>query len=316
MRVFESLAAIPEGYFDRGTAIAIGKFDGVHRGHRALLDGISQAAADRGLDPLVFTFTNNPLSFLRPELCPEPLMSPRQRLKVLEEVGVENCVMLPFDAELAAVSAEDFIADVLVERLRVQHLCVGRDFRFGHGGVGNDAMLIRAGQRLGFSVEVIAQVDDEVLGRVSSSRIREAILQGDVGVAARMMGRPVTVRGEVVHGDARGRDLGFPTANLGESAESGALEGLIPADGVYAGWAVVDGTRYPAAISVGVNLTFEPEGSPRVEAFLLDFDRDLYGQRIDVEFVERLRGMVAFADVQTLTQRIHEDVRQTRAILS
>lgn len=316
MRVFESLDSIPAGEFARGSAIAIGKFDGVHRGHQALLAGIAEAAESRGLDPLVFTFANNPLSFLRPEACPQSIMSRQQRIDALADFGAETCVMLPFDERLASVSAEDFIERVLVETLHVRHLCVGRDFRFGNRGAGDDAMLIAAGERLGFTVDVIEQVEDEELGRVSSSRIREAILQGDVDAAARMMDRPVAVRGEVVHGEARGRELGFPTANLGEHAASGDLEGLVPADGVYAGWALVDGVRYQAAISVGVNLTFEAEGIPRVEANLLDFDGDLYGTRIEVQFVDRLRGMAAFPSADALVERIHEDVRQTRAILA
>lgn len=316
MRVFDSLEAIPAGEFDRGTAIAIGKFDGVHRGHQALISGISEAARLRGLDPLVFTFANHPLSVLRPDIYSTPLMSRQQRLDAFEAAGVATCVMPPFDERFASISAEQFIEHILVGALNVQHLCVGRDFRFGQGGAGTDALLNKQQERFGYTVEIIEQITDDELGRVSSSRIRNSILHGDVAEASRMLGRPVTVRGEVVHGDARGRELGFPTANLGDRAASGDLEGLVPADGVYAGWAVVDGIRHRAAISIGVNLTFEPEGTPRVEANLLDFEGDLYGKRIEVQFVERLRGMVAFPSVEALVERIHEDVRQTRAILA
>lgn len=314
MLVYSSLDQIPADAFAGGTAIAIGKFDGVHRGHRALLSGIAEVAGQRGLDPLVFTFENNPLSFLRPEACPPQIMSRGQRLDALEAEGVTTCVMLPFDADLAAVPAEEFVERVLVELLHVRHLCVGADFRFGHRGAGDVRLLAAMGERLGFAVDVIDNVEDEELGRVSSSRVREAILQGDVETAARMMDRPVAVRGTVVRGDARGRDLGFPTANLG-AGEGGEVEGLVPADGVYAGWAVVRGVRYQAAISVGVNLTFEPEGAPRVEAYLLDFEGDLYGERIEILFAERLRGMVAFPGVGALVERMHEDVRLTRGVL-
>lgn len=315
MRIYESIDSVPDGTFERGTAIAIGKFDGVHRGHQALLAGIASVAERQGLEPLVFTFLNNPLSYLRPDICPQPLMSRDQRVEALADSGVNTCVMVPFDASLAEVSAEEFVERILVNTLHVKHLCVGSDFRFGHKGAGDDELLIREGARLGFTVEVIPQVEDDEHGRVSSSRVREAITQGDVDVAARMSGRPVSVRGEVVHGDARGRELGFPTANLGETAASGDLEGLVPADGVYAGWAIVDGVRHAAAISVGVNLTFDPEGTPRVEAYLIDFDRELYGERIELQFVKRLRGMVAFAGVDELVERIHEDVRLTRQLL-
>lgn len=310
MLTFFSLEQVPAGAFSNGTAIAIGKFDGVHRGHRALLTGIAEVAEREGLDPVVFTFANNPLSYLRPEICPQEIMSREQRLEALAAAGAEACIMVPFDAALAAVPAEEFVERVLVELLRVRHICVGTDFRFGHRGAGDVDLLLRMGERLGFQVDVIPSIEDEELGRVSSSRVREAILQGDVETAARMMDRPVSVRGEVVHGDARGRELGFPTANLG-----GRLEGLTPADGVYAGWALIGGKRYGAAISVGVNLTFEPEGEPRVEAYLLDFDGDLYGERIEVRFAERLRGMVAFSGVEALVERIREDVRETRAVL-
>lgn len=307
---FFSLEQIPPDAFASGTAIAIGKFDGVHRGHRALLACVAEVAEREGLDPLVFTFANNPLSHLRPEICPPEIMSREQRLDALADAGAKACVMVPFDAALAAVPAEEFVERVLVDLLHVRHICVGTDFRFGHRGAGDVKLLVRMGERLGFSVDVIGNVEDEELGRVSSSRVREAILQGDVETAARMMDRPVAVRGEVVHGDARGRDLGFPTANLG-----GRIEGLVPADGVYAGWALVRGARYQAAISVGVNLTFHPGGEARVEAYLLDFEGDLYGERIEVQFAERLRGMVAFSGVQALVERIREDVRETRAVL-
>ena len=315
MLVFDSLEAIPERAFSRGTAVVIGKFDGVHRGHRALIEGVAEVAEARGLEPLVFTFTNNPLSLLRPEFCPQPLMSPRQRLEVLEALGVQSCVMVPFDEAFAAIPAEEFVERTLVERLRARHISVGADFRFGRYGAGDPELLAGMGQRLGFSVQIIGDIEDPVLGRVSSTRIREAILQGDVARAARMLGRPVSLRGEVVHGDARGRELGFPTANLG-AAEGAEIEGMHPADGVYAGWATVDGERHRAAISVGANVTFDPEGEPRVEAYLLDFDRDIYGHRMELQFVERLRGMVAFPSVDALLVRMREDVRETSFILA
>lgn len=312
MQVFHALDDVPTHTFDNGTAVAIGKFDGVHLGHRALLERLTEVASRENFDPLVFTFTNNPLSVLRPEICPQQIMSTSQRLDALADAGATMCVMIPFDAQLASVSAQEFVEQILVSHLRVRHLCVGPDFRFGSGGLGDVDLLIHLGAVHGFDVDVVESVKDEALGRVSSSRIREAILQGDVETAARMMGRPVTVRGSVVHGDARGRELGFPTANLGGNEGS---EGLVPAAGVYAGWAVVDGKPHQAAISVGVNLTFEPEGEPRVEAYLIDFDGDLYGKQIEIRFVERLRGMVAFPGAEALVARMKEDVRETRAIL-
>lgn len=311
MRVYDSLEAIAESTFERGSVIAIGKFDGVHRGHQALLARVAQVAEQQGYDPLVFTFANNPLSYLHPELSPVPVMSVGQRLDALAAAGVASCVMVPFDARLAEMSAEDFIERVLVDLLHTRHVCLGDDFRFGHGGEGDHVLLETIGEARGFTVEVLDDVEDEDLGRLSSTRLREAILQGDVRLAARIMGRRVALRGTVVHGDARGRELGFPTANIG-----GVIEGLRPADGVYAGFALVGGQRHAAAISVGANVTFDPEGEPRVEAFLLDFAGELYGEAIELQFVERLRGMVAFPNIDTLIARMSDDVRETRIILA
>lgn len=310
MRIYETLDSIPDDAFRLGTAVAIGKFDGVHRGHRALLERVMRFAQSSAVEPVVFTFANNPLSILRPESCPAPLMSREQRLDALAAEGLSACVMVPFDAELASVPADEFVEQVLVDTMRVQHLCVGQDFRFGSGGLGDADLLVEMGRRLGFTVDVMNNIEDAQAGRVSSSRVREAIVQGDVASARRMLGRPVTMRGQVVRGDARGREIGFPTANLG-----GKIEGLRPADGVYAGWAEIEGVRYEAAISVGANITFDPQGEPRVEAFLLDFTGDLYGKTIEVQFAERLRGMVAFASVEALVARMKEDVRETRALL-
>lgn len=311
MRVFHSLGEIPPNAFPNGTAVLIGKFDGVHRGHRALIESVAEVAEKRGLEPLVFTFANNPLSLLKPELCPIPLMSPEQRLEALEREGVTACVMVPFDEALAAISAEDFVEHVLVGVLGVRHISVGADFRFGHLGAGGPELLLSMGSSFGFEVEVIEDVEDGAVGKISSARTRDAVLRGDVATAGRMLDRPISLRGTVVHGDARGRELGFPTANLG-----GEIEGLRPADGVYAGWALVDGARYGAAISVGANVTFDPEGEPRVEAYLLDFSGDLYGKRIELLFVERLRGMAVFGGVDELIARMREDVRETGLILA
>lgn len=311
MRTFDTLQQIDRAAFARGTAVAIGKFDGVHRGHGALLGRVRQVAETRGLESLVFTFANHPFSLLKPDECPPPIMSPQQRREAFAEAGIDACVMVPFDAELASVPAEQFVEAVLVERLQTRHLCVGADFRFGYRGRGNAELLRSMGRSFEYTVEIIDDIEYEDLGRVSSSRIREAILRGEVADAARMMGHPVEVRGVVVRGDARGRELGFPTANLG-----GEIEGLRPADGVYAAWAFVSGQRYEAAVSVGANVTFNPGGEPRVEAHLIDFSGDLYGERIELQFARRLRGMVAFDGVQALVAQMGEDVSEARAILA
>lgn len=311
MQVFASLESIPVNQFARGSVVAIGKFDGVHLAHQLLLKRSVDLAATAELESVVVTFANNPLSFLRPDLCPDPIMSREQRIDALAATGADACVMLPFDAALAAVTAERFVTEILVGLLAVQHLVVGSDFRFGSRGMGNVELLRTLGAEHGFSVEVLEDVADADLGKVSSSRVREEIVAGNVRAAARMLGRPAELRGTVVHGDARGRDLGFPTANLG-----GEIQGLIPGDGVYAGWAELRGERYPAAISVGANVTFDPEGDARVEAFLLDFSGDVYGAEMQLSFVERIRGMEKFDGVNALIAQMNRDVQLTAEILA
>lgn len=317
MRTFVSLEELAAHGVDRatdfrdGSAVAIGKFDGVHLGHQSIMDSVRRTAQERGLRTVVFTFANNPLSFLRPETCPKPISSVDQRLEQLELAGIEFCVMVDFNADFAAIPARDFVEQHLVGELNMKHVILGSDFRFGHGGAGDAALLRELGEELGFTVEVVENVTSDAATPVSSTRIREAVLAGDVAAASEMLGRPYAVRGTVVHGDARGRELGFPTANLGPSI-GGAVEGLIPADGVYAGSVVIDGEEHVAAISVGVNLTFDPDGEPRVEAFVLDFSGDLYGKTMEVRFDRRIRPMVAFTGVDALIARMQQDVDETR----
>ncbi len=311
MRVVDSLAAIDPADFPAGSCVAIGKFDGLHLGHQSILRRLRDEAAGSGQLTVVFTFANNPLSYLNPAVCPQPLMSRAQRLEAFEAAGVDVCVMVEFDADFAQIPAETFVTDVLVGRLRARHVIMGADFRFGHRGAGDGALLRELGAAQGFSAEVVDWVEDAAAAPVSSSAARAAVVAGDVAAAARMLGRPPAVRGEVVHGDARGREIGFPTANLG-----GAIEGLVPADGVYAGWVQLGDECRVAAISVGNNPTFTPDEQSRVEAFILDFSGDLYGQRIEVQFAHRLRGMVRFDGLDPLLVQMHADVAETRRLLA
>ncbi|EYT54106.1 riboflavin kinase [Leucobacter sp. UCD-THU] len=314
MRVIETLEAIRPADYPEGSGVAIGKFDGLHLGHRAILRTLIEGAHAAGRPAVVLTFANNPLSLLRPELCPRPLMSREQRLEGFEAAGVDDCVMIEFDEAVASIPAADFVRDVLVGRLRAKHIIMGADFRFGHRGAGDGGLLRELGERYGFKAETLQLVAADGTGEVSSSRVREAVLAGDVEAAGRMLGRSPVVRGEVVRGDARGREIGFPTANLG-----GEIEGLVPADGVYAGWAVLgddDADPRPAAISVGNNPTFTPDALSRVEAFLLDFSGDLYGQRIEVRFAHRLRGMERYDSLDALLEQMRADVVRTRELLS
>lgn len=308
MRTFNGLAAVPQGF---GPSVAtIGKFDGVHRGHRAVIDRVHDTAAAEDLRSVVVTFDRNPLELLAPDKSPESLVSVRQKLELLGSTGVDATLLLPFDRALASLPATEFVERVLVDALHAKAVLVGSDFRYGARGAGDVHLLAELGRTFGFRVEVIDDVRPESGRRVSSTWIRELLAEGDVKHATELLGHAPTVTGLVVHGAKRGHELGFPTANLGPESE-----GLIPADGVYAGWLTDAGTRYPAAISVGDNPTFEGMAKKQVEAYVLDRDLDLYDHVVDVEFVERLRGMVAFTNIPDLVETMREDVERARTVL-
>jgi riboflavin kinase/FMN adenylyltransferase len=312
MIVFRDPLEVPADFGP--SAVAIGKFDGVHAGHRAVIRRLKQQAEASGARAVAVTFDRNPLAVLRPDLCPENVVTIERKLELLSELEIDATLMLTFDAELAARSAEDFVSDILVSALKVSTVLVGDDFRFGRGGAGTPALLAELGPRFGFTVEV---VDDVFLEgsdrRVSSTWIRELLMAGDVAAAAEVLGRHVDVRGEVVHGLKRGRELGFPTANL-----STITDAFVPADGVYAGWLVDHdtGIRHRSAISVGTNPTFDDVLVRQVEAHVMgETELDLYGHDVTVEFVERLRGMVAFEGIEKLKQQMAADVDDAQRVL-
>ncbi len=312
MIVFRDLTEVPEKFGP--SAVAIGKFDGVHRGHRAVIAQLRADAAASGARAVVVTFDRNPLAVLRPEECPRSLVDNDRKLELLAELGLDAVVLLCFDEGFATVTAEDFVRDYLVAALGASSVQVGRDFRFGHGGAGTTGTLEKLGREHGFALRII---DDVVLDdsgqRVSSSGIRRLLDQGDVRRAAEALGRPVELRGTVEHGLKRGRELGFPTANLLPAAGT-----AIPADGVYAGWLHErdSDTRHPAAISVGTNPTFDDVHTRQVEAHVPGRDDlDLYGREVTVEFVERLRGMVAYEGAVPLIAQMRADVAATKAAL-
>ena len=309
MKTFKGLEAVPDGFGP--SVVTIGKFDGVHRGHRSVIDRIRGIAAADGMRAVVVTFDRNPLALLAPDRCPDALVSLRQKLELLATTGIDATVLLPFDRALASVPATEFVERVLVDTLGAKAVLVGRDFRYGARGAGDVKLLEDLGESFGFTVEVVDDVRPEGERRVSSTWIRELLAEGDVRHATELLGHAPTVSGIVVHGANRGRELGYPTANL--SPES---EGLIPGDGVYAGWLTDAGTRYPAAISVGNNPTFEGVPKKQVEAYVLDRDLDLYDHLVDIEFVERLRGMVAFTNIPDLIETIRGDVDRAREILA
>jgi len=309
MIVFRDPSEVPAD-FGR-SVVAIGKFDGVHVGHRAVIERMREDAGAIGARTVAVTFDRNPLEVLRPELCPENVVAPERKIELLGELDLDATLVLTFDRALASLPAEDFVRDILVDALHAATILVGRDFRFGRGGAGDPALLQRMGPEHGFTVDVIDDVTPEGgERRVSSTWVRELLAAGDVAQAAGVLGRPVSVAGEVVHGLKRGRELGFPTANLSET-----IDALAPADGVYAGWLVdhETGIRHPAAISVGTNPTFDDVDRRQVEAHVLDATGlDLYGHRVTVEFTDRLRGMVAYQGMDALIAQIAEDVTVAR----
>ena len=307
-RVFLGLGRVPAGLGP--TVVTVGNFDGVHRGHQALLRRVAAEAAARGLPAGAVTFDRHPVAVLRPGAAPKLLTTLRGRVRLLGEAGMDFVLVLPFTAELSRVPAERFATEVLLDGVGARAVVVGANFRFGHRAAGDAGLLAELGRERG--VDVVA-LDLQADGgeAVSSTRIRTALAAGDVATAWRLLGRPHAVEGRVVHGDRRGRLLGMPTANL---AVPGHL--ALPANGVYAGHFVLagSGAAWPAATSVGTNPQFRT--ALRVEAHLLDFDGDLYGRRAGVGFEHRLRDEATFGSVDELVAQMREDVRLAGRLLT
>ena len=299
--------------------MTIGAYDGVHLGHRALLAELKTRAEADGLTTVVVTFDRHPATVVRPESAPSLLCDLEQKLELLEAAGVDRTVVLSFDEERANESAEAFVDEVLVESLDTRLVVVGEDFHFGHGRKGNVALLKEMGSVAGFAVDGVSLEADRGPGglpgeTISSTRVRTLVSEGRVEHAATLLGRPHQVRGPVVSGDRRGgAELGFPTANV--DVPTGVC---LPATGIYAGWFDrADGTRWEAAISVGWRPTFYGgDGELLVEAYLLDFAGDLYGEQARVGFVSRLRDELAFESVEALVEQMGRDVAETRARLA
>jgi riboflavin kinase/FMN adenylyltransferase len=296
------------------TSVTVGTFDGVHRGHRRLLDRVVADAGD-GSMPVAVTFDPHPLAVIRPDLAPALLTSIPHRLELFADAGIEGVLAIQFTPELALESAEHFATRVLAQTLNARHVVVGRNFRFGHRAAGDVVTLTELGRELGFHVTVVDLEPLEGEAPVSSTAVRAMVASGDVSAAAEALGRPHRLSGTVVTGDRRGRELGYPTANLDV-----AVGTAIPADGVYAGWLRAQGepdTWRRAAISIGTNPTFNGIDR-RVEAHVLDAPEgfDLYGLWADVDFVARLRGMERFESLEALIAQMGADVRQTREVLA
>lgn len=293
------------------SAVTIGKFDGVHIGHRRIIEQLRSLAAPDGLATTVVTFDRNPLEVVRPDRAPLPLVSLPHKIELLRAAGADRVVVVPFTAETAAQPAEEFAERVLLDGLGARVLLVGDDFRFGHRGAGDAAMLRELAAPRGARVESIADICFADGRRVSSTWIREALELGRVQDATAMLGRRHLLRGDVVRGFQRGRALGFPTANLGAP-----VEGFVPADGVYAALAHVDAGTFPAAVSIGDNPTFDGVAARTVEANLLDVDLDLYERPIGLELVDFVRPMHRFESVEQLTAQMARDVERTRELVA
>lgn len=295
----------------------IGVFDGLHRGHQQIIARARHLAAERGLPTVLMTFTPHPAEVVRPGSHPPQLITNTRKGELAAELGVDVVVFLPFTLEFSKLSPEEFIHEAVVAELHADAVVVGENFRFGHKAAGDVAMLSDLGRRWGFDAEGVSLLTEA--GRpISSTYIRSCVEAGDMTAAAHALGRPHRLDGVVVRGDQRGRKLGYPTANVRPVSYA-----AVPADGIYAGRVVridewgntlTDLPALPAAISVGSNPTFE--GRHRsVEAFVLDFEGDLYGQNLGVEFVNRLRGMVKFDSIDDLITQMADDVVRTRQLL-
>ncbi len=295
------------------SVITIGVFDGVHRGHQRIVGAAAAEARRRGLRSVAITFDPHPDEVVRPGTHPPLLATTKRRVELLEGLGTDAVLVVPFTLELSKTPPDEFVRQVLVDRLHAAHVIVGEDFRFGHKAKGDVALLRELGEKYDFTAEGMPLVANG--GTISSTYIRGRLDAGEVAAAARALGRPHRVEGVVVRGHQRGRALGFPTANL-ETPPNTA----IPADGVYAGRLVCDSDRYPdfrwpAAISIGTNPTFEGAGERTVEAYALDRDDlDLYGEHMAVDFTARIRDTLKFDSVEELVEQMHRDVDQVREI--
>jgi riboflavin kinase / FMN adenylyltransferase len=304
MEVYRTLDEVPPA--PNGRALALGTFDGVHLGHRRVIDSARDWAKAHGARSCVVTFDPHPLQVLRPGDPPRLLTTTDVKIDLISALGVDEVAVIPFTEELSLVDPATFSDDVLAGRLAARHVSVGENFRFGHGAAG-DADFLRSRPELDAEIVPLITRDGET---VSSSRIRELVAEGAVEAAADLLGAPFTLAGTVVQGDARGRELETPTANLETPAEV-----VVPAAGIYASRARLEsGEEVPAAVSIGVRPTFEEEGPLKVEAHLIGFEGDLYGRRLQLAFLERLRDEKTFASAEELIEQMKKDIDETLKI--
>lgn len=293
--------------------LTIGVFDGVHRGHAQLISRAVKSAAARGVPSVLMTFDPHPMEVVRPGSHPAQLSTLDRRAELVAELGIDYFCVMPFTQEFMKLTPERYVQELLVDKLRVAEVVVGDNFTFGKQAAGTVDTMRELGRQYGFEVDGVTLLGEHAV-TFSSTYIRSCLASGDIAAAAEALGRPHRVEGVVVHGDGRGKGLGFPTANVAPP-----LHAAIPADGVYAGWFTVLGEenspRRMAAISVGTNPTFDGRNRT-VEPHILDYDGDLYGKHVAVDFVEQLRGMRKFESIDELVEAIGRDVKQAREVLT
>ncbi len=306
MKIIRDVEHIPEDL--TGAIVTIGNFDGVHLGHQEIFRKIVRQAEETHKKSVVITFDPHPQKIMHPEKRPFFLLTPLQeKLSLIESCGVDAVILISFSTEFANVTADDFVESILWKKLRLSKLFVGYDYAFGKGKAGNAQFLTKSGRRLGFQVEEIGVV--ETGGMIASStNIRLSILAGNVGLAAEMLGRPYSVSGTVVKGYRRGTGMGYPTANI-------RSEKVIPATGVYAVVAELEGARHNGVINIGNNPTFGNEETS-AEVHLLDFEGDIYEKNITVFFIDRLRDERRFKSPEELARQIKKDIEKARRILA
>jgi riboflavin kinase / FMN adenylyltransferase len=306
VHIIRHLEQLPDAA--RGGAVAIGNFDGVHLGHRRIVERLLQRAREVGGPAIVFTFDPHPVRLLRPHESPPPLTWTERKARLLKELGVDWIVAYPTDRKLLELTAQQFFDSVVLDTLAAKAMVEGPNFYFGHNREGNVEVLHRMTAASGLSLDVVEPLvlDGQL---VSSSFIRTRIAEGDVATAARMLTHPYRIRGMVTHGAGRGAHIGFPTANLE------AIDTLLPAVGVYAGRAWADGEPLAAAINIGPNPTFG-EHALKVEVHILDREITLYGEPLEVEFLARLRDVKSFGSKEQLIQQLHQDIIETRTIIA
>ncbi len=305
MKIFTNCRDLPADF--TASVVTLGNFDGVHLGHRELFRSLVQAAKQLGCPSIVYTFNPHPLKFLAPEKAPLLLNTAEEKQRLIAASHVDYLIEALFTAEFAMLSPEQFVTDILVKQLRVKILIVGYDYAFGKGRRGDTNFLKFYGEKYGFQVEVLQPVGDDGLP-YSSTRIRQLIAAGDVSGVVRLLGRQYNLEGVVVPGDQRGRQLGFPTANLETEKEQ------LPAPGVYAVKVRYNLQEYGGVVNIGRRPTFDVEGST-IEVYLLDFTGELYGKKLRIYFVERLRDEQKFDSIETLVDAIEMDVLRARQIL-